>query len=93
MCELELWMITSLKTFKIFSHTNRINHLSYGLEIFSRDYPFFKVDCFEGILNQIELMEWQIIIQAAVTCSNLKIFANIAKKPFANFSHAYQHNH
>ena len=35
-------------------------------------------------------MKWWMIIQAAVTRNDLK---NIAKKPFAIFSHAYQHNH
>ena len=38
----ELWMIISLRMFKIFSHTYKINHWSYGLEVLSRDYPFIK---------------------------------------------------
>ena len=34
-----------------------------------------------------------MIIQAAVTCSDFKkIYTNIAQKPFAIFSHVYQHN-
>ena len=34
-----------------------------------------------------------MIIQATVAHSDLKIYKNIAKQPFAIFSHAYQHNH
>ena len=44
-------MIMLLKTFKIFSHTYRINYKLYGLEIFFRDYPFIKSGRFEGIIN------------------------------------------
>ena len=34
-----------------------------------------------------------MIIRAAVTHKIFKIYANITKKLFAMFSHAYQHNH
>ena len=62
--------------FKIFSHTYRKNHWSYGLQFFSDTILLLKVECFEGILNWIKIDGMVMIIRAAVTRSDLK---NIAK--------------
>ena len=41
-----------------------------ALKFFPETTPFLKVDCFEGIIIGIKLMEWWMIIQAAVTHSH-----------------------
>ena len=53
-----------------------------------------KVDRFEGILNWIKIDE--IVNDHLSSCNSQrfkKIYTNITKKPFAIFSHTYQHNH
>ena len=51
----ELWIIISLKTFKMFSHTYRKTTDCMALKVFHKTILLLKVDRFEGILNQIKI--------------------------------------
>ena len=53
--------------FKIFSHTYRKKHWSYGFQIFPDTILLLKVDRFEGILNRIKIDE---MVTDHLSCCN-----------------------
>ena len=66
-------LLKNVQNLYIISHTYKINHWLYGLEILSSDYPFIKSGLFEGISNQNKI-DGMVIIRAVVTRSNFADF-------------------